>query len=96
MEAQPEATPEPSVGALDESPQAEDESLEEEQERAMVPPTVTSSPEPEPTGEMEELQVPAVPSGGPARELLRWIEIGLAGLVIVLAGWTYRLRPRGE
>ncbi|MFP3853273.1 MAG: anti-sigma factor family protein [Anaerolineales bacterium] len=93
-EAQSEGTSEPSAAAQDEAPQPEEEALEEQ--RAMEPPTPTPTPQPTPTSELQELPVAAVPSGGPTRELLRWTEIGLAALVIVLAGWTYRLRPGRE
>jgi anti-sigma factor RsiW len=91
MEAETQPTPSPAGterSAVDDQLQAE-----QEQERVLVPSaTPVATAEMLPTQAPGQVEPPPGPSGF-VRNWLRWLEIGLAALVIVLAGLTLRLRP---
>ena len=96
MTQEAQATSAPADDASDET-DAEQEFAEEEQARsASPPPTPTVELSPTPTPESTEIGGARAtsPANRWAADLLRWVEIGLAGLVIVLAALTFRSRPQ--
>jgi hypothetical protein len=95
MAAEIQGTPLPQAGLTAATTSAQDEALGEQDRAAAPSPTATLAPSPEPAPTELAFATGQSPEpGGAARLWLRWVEIGLAALVIVLAGLTFRLRPR--
>ena len=74
------------------APEGDGAALDEAEAERTAMATATPIPSPEPT-ETTVVSEPEPPSPQAARDWLRWLEIGLALLVIVFAGLTFRLRP---
>lgn len=90
-----EAEAQPTAAPAGTEPAAEDQLRADDQQEGSNTPSSTAMAAAELQITQAPLQNDQVPErSGLARNWLRWLEIGLAGLVIVLAGLTFSLRPR--